>query len=271
MVHETLLSLQRAARTILTQLVRCWLRHGVTYGVFSELTRQIFVEQGHELVKSSQGKATASAVAAITGLSRKEIKRLREVEEEALTLAALSRGRAVRVLAGWTTDPRFNIDGKPQVLSLDALDGGFRALVEGYAGDVTPVSMLNLLERAGCIEYVMGGVALMRNAYLPMATPAERLDILGTDTTELMASIAYNISCPSDQRVFQRKVSTSGLSIEALRDFQNYSNEKSQQLLEDYDQWLADRLAQDDQLHDDRGHGVSVGIYFYSDIIGDQK
>jgi len=114
-------------------------------------------------------------------------------------------------------------------------------------------------------------VALMRNAYLPMATPAERLDILGTDTTELMASIAYNISCPSDQRVFQRKVSTSGLSIEALRDFQNYSNEKSQQLLEDYDQWLADRLAQDDQLHDDRGHGVSVGIYFYSDIIGDQK
>ena len=267
-------AIHKATQAVLRGLVRVLLRHGIDYSAFSTLARQVFTDTAYEKLERENGKATASAVSALTGLSRKEIKRLRETESNVLAAAAQGRNRAVRVLAGWTTDPLFMSDGRPRVLSLDATSGGFQSLVESHSGDVTPIAMLALLEQAGCVARVEGGVQLMRNAFLPMSTPAERFNILGTDASELVASIDHNIHCAESERVFQRKVSVQGLSAKDLEDFKQYSNERSQALLEEYDKWLSERVLASEKLEDENVHYTAVGIYFYSDVqggVGDER
>jgi hypothetical protein len=254
----------RMALSVLRPLVRVLLKLGFSYGAFSEIARQAFVLEGFVHANRHGSKSTGSAVAALTGLSRKEIRRLSQTATDDLAAAATGRARAVRVLGGWTTDERFCTDNEPRVLSLDAIDGGFQSLVESYSGDVTPIAMLGVLEQAGCIERVAGGVALIRNAYLPMATPTERLNILGTDVAELIETIAHNIDSPEEHRMFQRKVSVQGLSAANLAEFQAFSNERSQALLEEYDRWLADRLESQSNQSTDENRDVSVGIFFHT-------
>ena len=261
-------AIHQATQSVLRGLVRVLLRHGIDCNAFSALARRVFVDAAYEKLEREQGKATASGVSALTGLSRKEIKRLREAEAESLTAAAAGRHRAVRVLSGWTTDPQFSSQGQPRILSLDAVHGGFQSLVELYSGDVTPIAMLSVLEQAGCIARVEGGVKLVRNAYLPMQTPAERFNILGTDSAELIGTIDYNIHCDEGDRVFQRKVSVQSLSSSDFHEFKQYSNERSQALLEEYDRWLSERLTRGGPKADEGEHYVSVGIYFYSDEQG---
>lgn len=265
---ETRNAIHQAMQSVLRGLVRVLLRHGIDYGSFSALARRVFVDVAYEKLETDQGKATASGVSALTGLSRKEVKRLREAEAESLTAAASGRHRAVRVLSGWTTDPQFLSQGEPRILSLDAVNGGFQSLVELYSGDVTPFAMLSVLEQAGCIARVEGGIQLVRNAYLPMQTPADRFNILGTDSAELIATIDYNIHCDEGDRVFQRKVSVQSLSASDFHEFKQYSNERSQALLEEYDRWLSERLTHSGPKADEGERYVSVGIYFYSDEQG---
>ncbi len=268
MSDESRNPIYKATQSVLRGLVRVLLRHGIDYSAFSTLARQVFTDIAYEKLERENGKATGSAVAALTGLSRKEIKRLRETEPETLTAAAQGRNRAVRVLAGWTTDPQFLSDEQPRVLSLDAATGGFQSLVEVHSGDVTPIAMLAVLERAGCIARVEGGVQLIRNAFLPMNTPADRFNILGTDSSELIAAIDHNIHCAESERVFQRKVSVQSLSANDLKDFKQYSNERSQALLEEYDKWLSARTSERKGPRDEDSHYAAVGIYFYSDRQG---
>ena len=154
-------AIYKATQAVLRGLVRLLLRHGVDYSAFSTLARQVFADTAYEKLERENGKATASAVSALTGLSRKEIKRLRETESNVLANAAQGRNRAVRVLAGWTTDPQFMSDGRPRVLSLDATSGGFQSLVESHSGGcdtnsharVTRAGRLRRAGRGRCAAY----------------------------------------------------------------------------------------------------------------------
>ncbi len=265
---ETRNAIYQATQIVLRGLVRVLLRHGVDHTAFSALARQVFTDVGYEQLEQEQGKATASGVSALTGLSRKEVKRLREAEVDTLTAAAEGRHRAVRVLSGWTTDPQFLTQNEPRVLSLDAASGGFQSLVEKYSGDVTPSAMLSVLEQAGCIVRVEDGVELVRNAYLPMNTPSDRFNILGTDSAELIGTIEHNIHATEEQRVFQRKVSVESLSASDLQEFKRYSNKRSQALLEEYDRWLSERTSNESRPPEEGSYYVAVGIYFYSDEQG---
>jgi len=97
---------------------------------------------------------------------------------------------------------------------------------------------------------------------------------LGTDASELVASIDHNIHCAESERVFRRKVSVRGLSANDLEDFKQYSNERSQALLEEYDKWLSERVLASEKLEDENVHYTAVGIYFYSDVqggVGDER
>jgi hypothetical protein len=175
------------------------------------------------------------------------------------------RHRAAQVISGWSNDPQFSEAGRPKALEVSGEGDSFSALVKRYGSDVTVTAMLSLLTRNGAVEIDGEQVILLTDAYMPMDTPLERLEILGTDANELISTIAHNISAQPSERVFQRKVSFSGLSDADLEDFRRFSDAKSQSLLEAYDSWLADRVEQHTQAGvRGESHSVSVGIYFNS-------
>lgn len=254
-----------ALRKVLTPLVRVMIRYGFSYGTFSEIARSVFVEQAYKQLQRENQKPTASAVSALTGLSRKEVSRLSKGGDAELVETEQKRNRAAQVMSGWSNDPDFSNQGQPKILPLTGESGSFAELVRRYGSDVTASSILALLIRNGAVENGDTTVRLLSDAYIPMGTPIERLEILGTDANELITTIAHNIDAAPDQRVFQRKVSVDQLSADDVADFRAFSDEQSQALLETYDAWLTNRARQFTSTDDVvKNKAVSVGIYFYA-------
>ncbi len=251
--------LHKAASKILRPLIRVMLRNGIACGTFEELVRKAYVDEAFQLAKS-QGKVTISAVSAQTGLSRKEVKRISELQSSATNGNSQKYNRAVRVISGWMNDSRFvSKEGVARALSLESGDNSFASLVKDYSGDIPTKAMLDVLVKSGCVEQQDGKVYLVSHAYVPGNDPGDIINILGADSSELMNSIIFNMSCEPEQRRFQRKVSNANLASCHLEAFQKYSNRRSQALLEELDSWLSEHEAKSGEESD----YVSLGIYFY--------
>jgi len=251
--------LEKAASKILGPLVRVMLRNGVACGSFEEMVRKAYVNEAFKLA-AEEGKATISAVSAKTGLSRKEVKRLTEIQQDTGNDNALKYNRAIRVISGWMNDERFSsVDGVPQVLVMEGNEKSFSALVKDYSGDIPTRAMFDLLEKSGCAEKHNGNIHLVSHAYVPGNDPADIINILGTDGHELMETVIYNMSCQAKQRKYQRKVSTDKLATAHVNEFQKYASRRSQSLLEDLDSWLSEHETSDKN----DSQYVSLGIYYY--------
>ncbi len=242
------------------------LRHGMAYGEFAELAKKAFVDEASLKLAADGKRPTVSGVSALTGLTRKEAKRLQDADPESEAEATERYNRAIRVLSGWATDPKFlNEKGDPRPLPIDDRKAGFAALVKEFSGDIPVAAMLSVLESSGNILVQNNEVVLLDRAYIPTDTPADKINILGTDVAELVDTIGHNLSCPHEDLRFQRKVSNTCLRADAVAAFRKLSNEKSQELLEDYDQWLSENEAHHDGEPDTPCIYVAVGIYYTED------
>ena len=127
-------ALSAAVLKLLRPLVRVLLRHGMPYGSFAELARKAFVEEGFDHVKGGGKRPTVSSVSALTGLTRKETKRLRELDVVDDESSSQRYSRAIRVVSGWINDPRFQTGaGAPAVLPMEGEEGSFSELVKEYS------------------------------------------------------------------------------------------------------------------------------------------
>lgn len=252
-------ALNKAAMQILSPLVRVLLRNGVACADFEQLVRKSYVEQGFAAADEAGDKATISSVSAKTGLSRKEVKRLLEQDGDVEYAQGQKYNRAVRVISGWLNDPRFSTaEGLPHPLQMEG-DESFASLVKDYSGDIPPRAMLDLLQQSGCVEKHADRLHLVSHAYVPGNDPIDLIDILGTDSHELMQTVVHNMTADQQHKYFQRKVSSQQVDRTHLPAFQKYANRRAQTLLEELDSWLSEHQASSA----DEAEYVSLGIYFY--------
>ncbi|MBE0616473.1 MAG: hypothetical protein IH608_00915, partial [Proteobacteria bacterium] len=92
---------------ILRSLVRMLLRHGVPYPVFSELARWTYAEVAAKEFPIPGRKQTHSRVSVLTGLSRKEVLRLRQLPEPGADGEIERFNRAARIVSAWVREIEF--------------------------------------------------------------------------------------------------------------------------------------------------------------------
>jgi len=253
--------LSESALKILRPLLRIMLRNGVSCGSFEELVRKAYVDEAFSMSINSEQKTSISSISARTGLSRKEVKRLHELEKFQPEAVEQRYNRAIRVISGWLNEMDFtDAMGNPSVLALDGDEPSFAELTKRYSGDIPARAMLNLLITAGCVHVDNNQVKLVRDAYVPSRDSTEILRILGKDTNELINTIDYNLTVKEEQKRYQRKVSTAALNKKAINEFKNFSTKQSQAMLEKLDAWLSKNEVSPD---DDNACYVSLGIYYY--------
>lgn len=256
-------SLSNAILRLLRPLTRLLLKHGMPYGIFAELARKAYVEEGFDHLQRSGKRPTVSSVSALTGLTRKETKALRERSPVGNEKSAQRYSRAIRVISGWVNDNQFHDEnGAPAALPFDGTNNSFSSLVKKYSGDIPPVAMLSVLETSENVIVTGDSIVLKERAYIPMSTPVDKINILGTDVAELIGTIGHNIEVDPAQRFFQRKVSNTAVRPEAMEKFRELSNLKSQQLLEEYHAWLSSNEVDAGSDDSDRIGYVAVGIYY---------
>lgn len=276
MSTDTEKALSAAVLRLLRPLVRILLRNGFTYGAFADLAKWVFVDVASREFGVSGRKQTVSRVSVITGLNRKEVKRVQEIDAPDDAAAARQYNRAARVVGGWTSDPRFlDEDGAPAVLAFEADEGrSFSALVRAHSGDMTPRAVFDELLRVGAVEQDEdGAVRLVTRAYVPRTSDVDKLHILGSDVALLLSTIDHNLQHGGSAPLFQRKVAYDNLPQEALPQLHELAGEKGQRLLEELNRYLArhDRDANPEAQGTGRKQ-AGVGIfYFERDVPEDES
>ncbi len=259
-------ALPAALLVLLRPLVRILLRNGIAYGAFAEIARKIYVDVAYHDHTYPGKKQTISRVSAITGITRKEAKRLLELEEADDQGANERYSRAIRVISGWLNDARYGDDkGEPLDLPVNNGEPSFASLVKEYSGDIPTQAMLQALSSAGSVAKIDSGhIRLISRVYIPGNDPVDKINILGTDAGELIATIDHNLTAPESQLRFQRKVSSRQVNLDSIAEFKQLSAQKSQALLEKLDHWLTQHECPDtsDQPEKKAAY-VSLGIYFY--------
>lgn len=266
-------ALSAAILRLLRPLVRILLRNGISYGAFADLAKWVFVDIAAKEFGVPGRKQSDSRVSVITGLTRKEVARIKGIDTPDDTSAEQQYNRAARVIGGWLRDPRFsNGDGSPAPLPFEG-NAGFSELVKRYSGDMTARSILDELLRVGTVERTEDGtIRLLVSAYVPKGSDAGKIHILGTDVALLIGTIDHNLHESLGQPRFQRKVAYDNLPAEALPRLRELSNEHAQILLQEIDRYLAqqDRDANPNAQGTGRKH-AGIGIYYFEEDVSEEK
>ena len=260
-----------AVTNILRPLVRLLLRNGIPYGTFSDIAKRVYVEVATEEFCIPGRKQSKSRVSILTGLSRKEVLRVRRLPAPEDLGAGARYNRAARVIAGWVRDRRFRDGtGNPAELSFGGGAASFRNLVKTYSGDAPARAVLDELLRVGAVQRMpTGKIRLLERSYIPKTGEIDKIGILGVDASDLIATIDHNIRQP-DAPFFQRKVSYDNLPMEALPELGRKAAARGQSLLESMDRWMSRRDR--DVTPDAPGTGrkrAGIGIYFFQEDYGE--
>src|SRR5262245_54050670 len=103
-VHDIL---HGAVDRLLRPLARILLRHNVSFVTFSDLAKRVFIEVAEEEFPPEGRKQSVSRIAMLTGLSRKEVLRVKRIPPPRDGEAMAQQERSTRVISGWTGDPHF--------------------------------------------------------------------------------------------------------------------------------------------------------------------
>ncbi|MGH8503938.1 MAG: DUF6502 family protein [Gammaproteobacteria bacterium] len=268
-------AISAAVNRLLYPLVRVLLRQGMPYGAFSDLAKRVYVDVARQEFGIPGRKQTISRVSIMTGLTRKEVRRVQSLPTGDDAAAIAQYNRAARVIAGWRRDPQFtDAAGEPIDLPPEGEPVSFSALVRRFSGDVPVRAIRDELLRVGAAEITEAGQLRLRvRAYVPSGSEIEKVSILGIDVADLLTTITHNIVGDAAEPFFQRKVAYDNLPVEAVAEFKVLVNKKAQELLEELDRWLAVRDR--DVNPEIKGSGrqrAGLGIYYFeTDMVEEEN
>jgi hypothetical protein len=256
------------------------LRNGIPYGEFSELVKKAYVAAALEDFPDGKRRPSDSRAAVMTGLTRKEIKRQRDMlaGESTGKSGTLHANRASRVVSGWVHDKAYqSVKGDPANLPFDG-ELSFSGLVKQYSGDIPPRAVLGELLRVGVVsvDSDSGWVTLQQRAYVPAGDSEEMLEIFGEDVSDLVATMDYNlVSNDKGQRpLFQRTLTYNNIPSDIIERWREHSARQSQALLEQLDNWLAphdrDISGDTDGQNSPEAVRTGVSIFYFEDPLQSQ-
>jgi len=262
-----------ACRHLLAPVVRLLLRSGVTWGEFAELSKEVFVDVARRDY-GIQGRPTNnSRVAMITGLSRREVTRVRDVLIGDAEAAEPASSRVAQVLSGWHVDPDFlDEDGQPAVLSMNGEQRSIAALLKRYAGDLPHGAFLKELQQLGLVEKKGNdGFRVLARDYLRGAADPDIVRQLGVALRYHGETLAHNVNTERTEPArFEGMASTPRLAPRYARAFAKFAAARGQVLLEEIDAWLVRHEIKETEKKGADTHGVRAGLGVYL-IRGDAR
>jgi hypothetical protein len=228
-------------------VARWLLRSGVTWKEFAELSRDTFVDTAFAEFGIRGRPTNVSRVALLTGLSRRDVRRVREHGTAGAGASAEeSLNHASRVLSGWHLDPDFlEPDGQPRVLPAAQGKVSFEVLLKRYAGDIPATALVKELVKSGSIERLESGAyRVLRRYYMPRQMDGHAVERAGSVLADIATTIEHNLSRgPRDPSRFEGRAQSRHVDPRNLPAFRAFVEREAQGLLERVDDWLASHEA----------------------------
>ncbi len=185
-----------AVELVLRPLVRLFLEQGLVFGTAEELLKAAYVRVASAEYRLRDEPPTDSRVSVLTGVHRKDVRRLRDpaVDESP---HAIELPFASEVVTRWISDARYlDARGAPRVLPRAAQPPApsFDELVAGISTDVRPRVLLDELVRLGVVKKSKeGDVELLVSAFVPQKDRKQRLFCFGRNIHDHLAACVHNL------------------------------------------------------------------------------
>jgi hypothetical protein len=171
-----------------TELGAVLLAAGIGSTEFEAAARVGFVNAASRIARMGNARLNLSGVAAMTGLSRAEVRRVASSGRQPKA-PRLNRQRALRVLDGWHGDRDFlDKARRPRTLAFGSETGEFELLVQRHSGDIPPRAILRELQRLELVSVNGQRIAVRRRSAKNQARL--KVENVANALTPLLAALA---------------------------------------------------------------------------------
>ena len=263
-------ALVAALRRLLQPLVRLLTAQGITYPMLADLLKQVYVDVAVRDFRLESEAPTDSRVTLLTGVHRKDVKRLRtpgEPQPEAMPeMVALGS----QLAAVWTTrrDLR-DRKGQPRPLPRLASQGGarsFEGLVASISKDIRARPLLDEWLRLGVVKIdEQDRVVLRSAAFVPSRGFDEKAFYFGHNLHDHVAAAAHNMEAKGPP-FLERSVHYEGLKGDSVAKLAALAEKDGMQAVQAVYAEATDCDARDRKAEGPKQR-ITFGIYFYSEPV----
>ena len=259
-----------ATITCLRPLARVLLRSGINYRQFAEAAKNAFLEEAAN-ERDPRGRVTnVSRIAVRTGLSRKEVARVRDKREQQMKVAGdligeiQSAGHAARTLQFWYSDARFlDSSGKPKELPFSGDGATFTAVVRAVGGDVPAGAVrAELLEAGSIVEAGSGSLRAVKRYFVPGNVGEDLVIGLTQIVQPVIEGLARNTGVERADPFVQRLAYSDRLIPSAVPLFRHIARGRCADFVQSIDDWLSsNEIGSETKV--DSSVRVGVGVFYF--------
>ncbi len=263
--HSISSILLKAVDWLARPLVRLLIARGITYPQFRDLLKHTYIKVAEEELQNSGKGVSDSRLFILTGVHRKDIKRLRQQSQGDVAENCEMASLGGSIMARWTATPDYlDAAGQPRCLSRHDEPGlpGFDSLVTAISKDVRPRAILDEWLRLGVVSLDDDGlICLNQQAFVPGQDFAEQSFFLARNVHDHLAACAHNM-LQQDQPMLERSVYYAALSQDSVLQLQQLAQTEAEQLLQKINR-RARELQQQDENSNHADYRIRFGSYWY--------
>ncbi len=270
----------RAITNVMRPLVKFLIARGVTFPMFAEMLKHIYVEVAAKDYKLSPDKeVTDSRITLLTKVHRKDVRRLRNenvnfvVPVDGVELSAKKASLGAQIVAKWLADDAYTDEqGEPlRLYKLSSKAKGaanFEALVNSINNDIRPrVALDEMTAQKMVVKDSDGLIKLNKTAFIPKENFEELLSHFDRNLHDHMAAAVHNVAQNENdtgKKFLERSVYYKDLTAASTEKLEELVEEQGMESLIAINK-AAYELAEGDQKKGNNDQRMTFGIYYYSD------
>jgi len=253
----------------LRPIARIFLRFGMGFREFSDIAKTAFVDIATNEYGLRGRPTNISRVAVMTGLTRKEVRRVREKIENGDQSVVVKSTPLGEMLHRWHADNEYlDSAGRPVVLQFSGEGVSFSSLARKYGGDIPPGAMRTELKRVGAvIEDEHGNLQAVSRVVHPKGEHEKLVTAVVHAIYPLVSTIAHNVNPDRGDDTWAQfntySRSIRKIDIPRLR---RISLDRLTALAESIDDlFIAYETLHENDGSDDDKNIVAVGVYYFEE------
>lgn len=254
---------------VMRPIVRILLRFGIGYREFLEVIKTAYVDIGSSDFGIRGRLTNISRVAVMTGLTRKEVRRLRDRIASGEDVVTVKTTPLSDVLHHWYAQEEFtNSSGYPVTLPFAGKNKSFSSLVRKFGGDIPPGAMRTEMKRVGAIvENEDNSLTVAERTY----RPSKELDTLVTSLIHavypLLANVAHNTDPEREDDTWANRVAYSQLLRPREKGrLRRVAKDRIIEFTESIDDiFIAYESMIEEEVEKDEKAVVTVGVYYFEE------
>lgn len=253
---------------VMRPVVRILLRYGIGYREFAEVVKTAFVDISSTDFGIRGRPTNISRVAVMTGLTRKEVRRLRDKIAKGDTTISVKTTPFEEVLHHWYAKAEFHdASGRPIALPFSDGNPSFTSLVKKFGGDIPAGAMRTEMKRVGVVhEDELGRLSVVDRTFKSASDHEVLVTVLVRSVYTMLSNVAHNTDPERTDTWAHRIAHTRSLRSPDKRQLRRITKDRIVDFAESIDDiFIAYESLQDDSDNDRSRDTVAVGIYYFEE------